>query len=438
MTTVEAWEKLLEKYNIVEEINKHGVYHITASQIKEFKEPRLMSKWDSSEQLPAPLKNNKINILPDSRGSYVLSDFLLYEDIPNLKDPVQQIPYVKIPNYETIDIDNITSESNAINVLLISNILDDFLSTDTNVATFNGRMGTGVFEFNVDTVKKQKRHINVHNAQCEIDGGFENKQSIVILEAKNVIHKDFHIRQLYYPYRLWSKKVKKPIRLVFSVYSNKIFRLYEYTFEDINDYSSIKLIQTKNYSLEDTSITLNDLINMKNKTKIKYDDNRINESLPPFIQADNFERIISLLENMYDNPMTDEDIADLMHFGFNLSNGKPQYRQSQYYYNAGKYLGIFTKKKNEENKIVTCLTKLGENVYKMKYKDRQLKLVSLILEHQIFYEFFDYVVVYKKMPDKNAITKRMRELNVCGESQIERRASSVSGWLYWIFNLINL
>ena len=427
MTTVEAWEKLLEKYNIVEEINKHGVYHITASQIKEFKEPRLMSKWDSSEQLPAPLKNNKINILPDSRGSYVLSDFLLYEDIPNLKDPVQQIPYVKIPNYETIDIDNITSESNAINVLLISNILDDFLSTDTNVATFNGRMGTGVFEFNVDTVKKQKRHINVHNAQCEIDGGFENKQSIVILEAKNVIHKDFHIRQLYYPYRLWSKKVKKPIRLVFSVYSNKIFRLYEYTFEDINDYSSIKLIQTKNYSLEDTSITLNDLINMKNKTKIKYDDNRINESLPPFIQADNFERIISLLENMYDNPMTDEDIADLMHFGFNLSNGKPQYRQSQYYYNAGKYLGIFTKKKNEENKIVTCLTKLGENVYKMKYKDRQLKLVSLILEHQIFYEFFDYVVVYKKMPDKNAITKRMRELNVCGESQIERRASSVSG-----------
>ena len=48
------------------------------------------------------------------------------------------------------------------------------------------------------------------------------------------------------------------------------------------------------------------------------------------------------------------------------------------------------------------------------------------------------MVVYKKMPDKNAITKRMRELNVCGESQIERRASSVSGWLYWIFNLINL
>jgi len=438
MTTEEAWEKLLEKYNIVEEIKRYGVFHIKASQIKEFKEPRLMSKWDSSEQLPKPLKNNKINILPDSRKTYVLGDFLLYEDIPELKEHVHQIPYVEIPDYETIDINHITSEANAINVLILSRILDDFLSTDKNVATFNGRMGTGVFEFNVDSVKKEKRHINVNNAQCEIDGGFENNQSIVILEAKNVVHKDFHVRQLYYPYRLWSTKVKKPIRLVFSIYTNKIFRLFEYKFEDINDYSSIKLIQTKNYSLEDTSITLNDLIEVKNKTKIKYNDNMNDKSLPPFIQADSFERIISLLENMYDNPMTDEEIANLMHFGFHLVNGKPQYRQSQYYYNAGKYLGLFEKKKNDDKKLVSCLSTLGKQIYKMGYKERQLKIVSLILEHRIFYELFDYVIISKRLPDKNMIKRRMKELNVCGESQIDRRASSVRGWIWWIFNLVNL
>lgn len=437
MNTTEAWEKLIDKYNIIEEINKNGVFHIEASQIKEFKEPRLMAKWDSSEQLPAPLKDKNINILPDSRRSYVLGDFLLYEEIPELDDNINQITLIEVPNYESIDIDNITSESNAINILVLSKILDDFLSTDENVATFNGRMGTGSFGFNVDTYRKSKRHINVFNAQCEIDGGFENKSSVVILEAKNVLHKDFHIRQLYYPYRLWSSKVKKPIRLVFSIYSNKIFRLFEYKFEDINDYSSIKLVQTKNYSLENTKITLDDLINIKKEVIVKYDDNQDNKSLPPFIQADNFNRVISLLENMYDTTMDDEEIAELMHFGYNMNNGKPQYRQSQYYYNAGKYLGLFSKKRDDK-KVVCYLTQLGNEVYKMSYKDRQLKLVSLILEHQIFNELFEYTIKNKNLPEKTIVMNKMRELNVCGESQISRRASSVGGWLYWIFHLTKI
>lgn len=438
MTVIEAWEKLLEKYNIVEEIKEHGIFHIKAEQIREFKEPRLMAKWDSSEQLPKPLKKNNINILPDSRGTYVLGDFLLYEDIPELNDYVSNITSVKLPNYETINIDNITSESNAINVLVLTKILDDFLSTEENIATFNGRMGTGVFEFNVNSIKKQKRHINVNNAQCEIDGGFENNKSVVILEAKNVVHKDFHIRQLYYPYRLWCKKARKPIRLVFSIYSNKIFRLFEYRFEDINDYSSIKLVQKKNYSLEDTKINMNDLKDIKNKTTIKYNDNMINKGLPPFIQADSFDRVISLLENMYENPMTDEDIAELMHFGFNLTKGKPEYRQSQYYYNAGKYLGLFEKTRNLNGKVVSCLTPLGNEVYQMKYKERQLKLVSLILEHQIFNEFFEEYLVHEKLPSKDRIKQRMSELNVCNTPQIHRRAGSVSSWLKWMLTLTQL
>lgn len=434
----EAWELLLKKYNIIDEIKKNGVFHIKASQIKEFKEPRLMSKWDSSEQLPKPLKENKINILPDSRGSYVLGDFLLYEEVPELKEHITKMPFVELPEYETIDINSITSEANAINVLVLSKILDDFLSTDDNVNTFNGRMGTGRFCFNVDTVRKTKQHIQVNNAQCEIDGGFENDESVVILEAKNVIHKDFHIRQLYYPYRLWSNKVKKPIRLVFSIYSNKIFRLFEYKFEDINNYSSIKLVQSKNYSLQDTSITIEELKEIQENTEIKYDDNMSNKELPPFIQADNFDRIISLLENMYDNPMNDKEIAELMHFGVNFNNGKPVYRQSQYYYNAGKYLGLFEKVKDSEKGIVAQLTKLGKKVYKLQYKERQLKLVSLILEHKIFAEFFEYIINNGVIPDKEIVENRMRELNVCNESQISRRATSVRKWLYWIFNLTKL
>ena len=81
-------------------------------------------------------------------------------------------------------------------LLILSGILDDFLGEGRNDATFNGRMGTGVFDFWVNTERGIRRRIHVENAQCEIDGGFENPSSVVILEAKNVVHSDFHVRQL--------------------------------------------------------------------------------------------------------------------------------------------------------------------------------------------------------------------------------------------------
>ena len=331
LTADEAWQKLIEKYDIVNRIEQDGVFHITSNQIKEFKEPRLMAKWDSSEQLPSSLRKNNINILPDSRRSYVLGDFLLYENIPELKEKVTQMTSVELPEYESIDINNITSEANAINVLILSNILNDFLGTGENAGTFNGRMGTGNFEFDVNTYRGKKQHIVVNNAQCEIDGGFENEESVVILEAKNVLHADFHVRQLYYPYRLWKTKVKKPIRLVFSIYTNMIYRLFEYEFEDVNDYSSIKLVRNRNYSLQDTKMTLDELIEVRKNTPMLFDDNwdrkKQNKDMPPFVQADSFERVISLLENIFDNPMDDEEIAELMHFGSNKNKktGKAEY-----------------------------------------------------------------------------------------------------------------
>ncbi len=186
-----AWELLFEKYSILEKVKKDGFFEITASQIKEFKEPRLMAKWDSYESLPSIFKKNNINILPISRNSYLLSDFKLYKKIPELSENITSMTKVEIPKFESIDIENITSESNAINVLLLSNILDDFLSEEGNVSTFNGRMGTGIFDFNVDRVRGIPIKVSVSNAQCEIDGGMENENSVVIMEAKNVVYPDF-------------------------------------------------------------------------------------------------------------------------------------------------------------------------------------------------------------------------------------------------------
>lgn len=434
-----AWDMIFDALNIRKKIKEDGYFIITANDIKKYGgnvEPRNMAKWDSSELLPKAFKENNVNILPISRGEYIITDFDLYEKIPDLTESVLEMQKIEIPNYETISADNITSESKAINVLLLTKILDNFLEENNNINTFNGREGTGKFSFFIDRLSREPLKIDVNSAQCEIDAGLENENSIVIIEAKNVVYQDFNIRQLYYPFRSWEKKVNKPIRLLFVVYSNEIYRIFEYEFQDKENYSSIKFVKAKNYSLQDTDINMEDLIKVYNETSIKFDDKEDagTKNKIPFIQADSFDRLISLIENIYEKPVTELEISELMLF---------EPRQSNYYFNAGRYLGLLEKKKkyNKDNdKYITnvYVTDYAKKILKLKYKERQLKYVKLILEHKIFNEFFIESYNTGVLPEKELVKKRMKELNVCGEKLIDRRSGSVIGWLNWIFNLTKL
>nr|WP_050517311.1 hypothetical protein [Mycoplasma sp. HU2014] len=58
-------------------------------------------------------------------------------------------------------------------------------------------------------------------------------------------------------------------------------------------------------------------------------------------------------------------IAELMNFDM---------RQTNYYYNANKYLKLW-EKKNINNKKIICLTEFDRNLMKLSYKQSQLKLV---------------------------------------------------------------
>ncbi|WP_430727174.1 type II restriction enzyme, partial [Streptococcus agalactiae] len=41
-----AWQNLIEKYNILTAIENEGYFKISSNEIKEFREPRLMAKFD--------------------------------------------------------------------------------------------------------------------------------------------------------------------------------------------------------------------------------------------------------------------------------------------------------------------------------------------------------------------------------------------------------
>lgn len=271
-TTQEAWKLLIDELHIKDKIEKNNFVKVSAKKIKEYKEPRIMCKWDSSYQRPRILRENNISILPISRREYVLGNFDLYCKFPDLEKEIAT--KIKVPHFESINTDAISSEAKAISVMNLSGILEDFLNVKDNFSTFAGKMGVGKFNFDVKLKNSKKKiNIQVDKSICEIDAGYENDDSIVIVEAKNVVNSDFHVRQLYYPYRLWDTIVSKPIRLVFAVYTNKIFRLYEYRFKDIQDISSIELVKYKLYSIDSTDIQMDEIKAIHEKTKIETDDN---------------------------------------------------------------------------------------------------------------------------------------------------------------------
>ena len=46
-----TWEHLFTKYDILNRIASHGRFEVSALQIKEFREPRLMAKFDPAIDL---------------------------------------------------------------------------------------------------------------------------------------------------------------------------------------------------------------------------------------------------------------------------------------------------------------------------------------------------------------------------------------------------
>jgi len=416
-----AWEQLFNKYKILENIEHNGYFEITATQINEFREARLMTKFDHRINLPKLFSNNNLAILPITRGSYIISSFEAYKDFEH---PENEIIMASFPDYiESIDYENITSEAMAINCAYVSNILADFLEDEELMPTISGRMSSNIFSFHIhNTSTNSNVVVNVVNSQIEIDGGYEGIRQLALIEAKNFISDDFLIRQLYYPYRLWMNKITKKITPVFLVYSNGIFNLYKYEFQDPDNYNSLVLVKQKNYSIEAVEISLDDIINVLNRANI------VDEPKVPFPQADNFKRVINLCELLSQDEMTRNDIT--LNYAFDP-------RQTNYYTDAGRYLGLIDKRR-ENNEIVFSLTEEGQKIIHSKYKARQLKFVEAILRHRVFNEAIRLYLKRSEMPSRNEIVEIMTKSNlyqIGAESTFQRRASTVVSWINWILDL---
>ncbi len=415
-----AWENLFDKYHILSEIERDGQFIISANQIKEFREPRLMTKFDHKVNLPAIFAANNLSILPITRGDYIISSFSAYKEFD---EPSTEVQKISIPAHiQSLMPQFLVSEAIALNCANACGILNDFLEDDELVPTVSGRMSSGGFRFNIDTALGTKC-ITVNNSQIEIDAAYEGIHYLSLFEAKRDLSDDFLIRQLYYPFRVWSGRVTKTVKPVFLIFSNGVFNLYQYQFDNPQNYNSLHLVKQKNYVIA-TEIGLADIDNLLRTVPL------VNEPDISFPQADRMSRIVNLIELLNEKPMSKQDITSEYAF---------DERQTNYYTDAGRYLGLIDKSRDSDGIILFQLSALGRRVMELEYKERQLAIVSQILAHKVFNETLRLHLECGEMPDKHTIVQIMKRSNlyhVEAESTYLRRSSTVIGWINWILGLI--
>ena len=423
--TEQAWNALFDKYSIADHVKQSGAFSISAEQIKKFREPRLMAKFDHRKNLPSVFKSHGFGILPISRGDYLIGPFELFAPLP---EPGSGgiVQKASLPTeVASISPNAIFSEPVALNCAWNAGILQSFLGEERLFPTLSGRMGAKPFEFSIGSTRNAgTTKVSVDGAQIEVDAAYEGDGSLTIIEAKMDLAEDFIVRQLYYPYRHFSMlPIHKPVRTVFLTYSAGIFNLSEYGFSKPDNYSSATLLKTARYSLDSAVITLDDLTRLMKRSKPVADADDV-----PFPQADTFERVINLCERLARGPMTKEDIEEA--YGFDP-------RQADYYFNAAAYLGLAQREGGKGSRVV--LSNEGRALSDLPLARRNLKLAELILRHSAFRETFCLSLAHGFVPDKTKIREILLATNPgLGNPEGEtyaRRASTIRHWTQWLLSL---
>lgn len=249
----ESWKAIFEAYDI----NKHNFddkpFIITAEQIKQAtahfkktneKEVRILAKQDSREDRPQVFRDNHLFLLPIRNGVYAIVKGEGYIDIPDITTPENEYTSKLDFTLDTSQVGN--SEMQHLDFAYASSLIRTFLEDETLVLTIRGRKYTAKFSFRVGN-----HCLKVNSVQTEVDAGYEGKDQVVLIEAKNSQTNNVIIRQLFYPYRHWRQFTRKKVKTLFFEKRKDLYYLWQFEFTDDNDYNSIQLIKSAKYKLLD-------------------------------------------------------------------------------------------------------------------------------------------------------------------------------------------
>jgi hypothetical protein len=419
-----AWAEVFEKHQVLESVSARGFADLTAKELGQFREARHLGKIDHEENLPPCFSENQLSILTTSNSSYRVGPFKTFQKLPKWQTPGSDVETLSFPkDLETLDFNNLTGEPGVINAAHASEMLTEFCGEQVRL-TVAGRMRTPDFSYEVDTFNGTPHTISVDRAQIEIDGGYEGSKAFYVFEVKNHSASNFNLRQLYYPFRTWLPRIKKPVVPIFLTLSNDVFDFYKFDFDNPLNYSSAKLTSHKRFMLQHSPPAEKDLVQ-----KAKEGLGRRTPHTVPFPQADDFEKVIDLVSIMLSSPKTVDELST--YYGFDP-------RQSDYYFNAAKFLGLGATEKREDGVTYRIATSLAQVIFSKPYREKYSSLAALVLGiDSVAKAYLDWMQTGIK-PSKarvEAILSSSSDSDGLGLSTIDRRASTVLAWANWAHSL---
>lgn len=419
-----AWEKVFSDLPVLAEVKKVGYFDITASDLKAAanREPRHLAKIDYESNRPSVFVENELNVLAISNSSYRIGSFNPFFKLPDWNlESIKPVSLQPSANLETLSTREISSENAVIYSAYSSSMIEHFCGEEV-VPTVSGRMRTSKFSFNVDSYAHKAQLIEVNGAQIEIDAGFEGPESFNIFEVKNSISSSFNLRQVYYPYAMWKSVIKKPVRNIFLTHSNNYFDFYEIDFLTDLNLSSASLVKHVRYTLG---------TNVPNKSQFETALQELSFVSPlgvPFPQADDFDRVIDIVALLIDGPKSKNDLAENYDF---------DPRQSDYYLNAAKYLGLV----ESLDDSTFGPSKLASVIYSKSAHEKNAFLMAILMNVPAVSSLNKIWVTDSAKPSLEKVVHILENLpdtSALAESTIKRRAQTVMSWTSWLRNQMDL
>jgi len=260
MVSDQSWEAI---FHYIEadghDFETDGPLPLSAKQIKaacqDFtktaqKEVRILCTQTTREMRPMVFKERDLFLLPTRNGYYCIIHGEGYMDVPGV--PGEAKNYTSNLSFELESSKVGNSEMQHLDFAHASGLICDFMEVDFLALTIRGRKYTPRFIFNVGS-----NQIEVESVQTEVDAGYEGQDKIILIEAKNSKTTNTIIRQLYYPFRMWSAFTNKKVSTLFFERrpgeEKPEFHLWKYEFENYKDYNSIELTKSGKYLIESKS-----------------------------------------------------------------------------------------------------------------------------------------------------------------------------------------
>lgn len=255
MASNTSWNRIFEYTGMLNHDFDNAPYELTAEQIKQAcqsftktaeKEVRILCKQDERDSRPQLFKDKGLFILPKHNGSYYVLKGEGYIDVPDINTPI--IDYHKKLDFELLSSKIGDSEMQHLDYAYANSLIRTFMDDESLVLTIRGRKYTPSFTCQVNNFV-----LKISSVQTEVDAGYEGKDKIVLIEAKNAGNTNTIIRQLYFPYRQWQDQTGKTVFPLFFekriIDNEQVYYIWQFEFREKENYNSIHLVKSARYRI---------------------------------------------------------------------------------------------------------------------------------------------------------------------------------------------